>query len=70
MICQKCLDSDRKSRVFSDPITCMTAEVKYDNSYWDELGEFHNHNHHSYNYKCSNGHTFSIKDHCAFGDCC
>jgi len=70
MRCPKCINEGLKSTVRSVPITCMTMEIKYDHSYWDEAGEYHNHNHYKSDYNCSNGHDFIITDHCNQKDCC
>ena len=71
MKCPDCVNEGLKSKVVSIPIVCMTAEVKYDHSWYDEEGEYHNHNHYKSHYKCSNAHEFIITDHCDnCKDCC
>ena len=70
VICSTCKTEKKKSKVFSVPINSMTLEVHYDHTFWDEDDNFHNHNHSTNTYGCSNKHEFTIKEHCAFGDCC
>ena len=70
MRCPTCVNEGLISKVTTVPITCMTAEVKHDHSYWDEKGDYHNHNHGKWDYKCSKGHAFTITDHCNYKDCC
>ncbi len=70
VICPQCKIEGLNSTVVFVPITCMTMEVKYDYSYYDESGKYHDHNHHITKYKCSNNHEYTHKSHCEFGDCC
>ena len=70
MKCPECIDKGLKSNVKYIPRTCMTLEMKYDHSWWDSEDLHHDHNHHSSNYECSNGHGFSHTYHCEQKDCC
>ena len=70
VICPQCKIEGLKSTVVFVHAKCMTMEVKYDHSHYDENGRYHNHNHNLSNYKCSNNHEYSHISHCEYGDCC
>ena len=70
MKCPVCIIAGKKSKVFSVVSTCVTMEIKPDQTFYDEEGNYHNHNHSKWGYRCSNEHIFNNITHCEFGDCC
>ncbi len=70
MICQKCKEEGKESRVQSSgAMSTLLASFPY----YDEQGRYHSHNPNrvSNSYSCSNGHKFTItgRDKCPNPDC-
>jgi hypothetical protein len=62
MICAKCMEEGKKSRVSSQG---GTVTLMYCKPYWDEDGAYHHHdsNIHTTGFKCSEGHSWIERSH-------